>query len=607
MKNIEKNQRLTFGKCNPFLRSMKMSTIHFSLLLFLCSIAALAQPLDHKVVGFISHMGSPLEGAKIALQGTDTVAFSDTMGRYEILAGEGATLRYEYPGMEAQEIIVEDVTYVLNINMRSEIIELEEVTVSENRLSRQEKLQASYLFNKNIIKTAYGYLDSKVSAYNMMIIDEEDLSTAFDLEDVIKRKIASATAIYDSLGGYYIRLRNSSFGFQASRPAGFDIDGFVTTNPPIILPSQIKRIAIIRGPAAYGKYGVAALGGMIIINMKSGQYLRYEEEGQAPYDYAMLRNNLYTGDAVGYDREKRVSSTYEKRIFQTVTAVEARQVYGEELSLFGDKPDFHFYTAAHFLEVLNDEGEYLNILEHVGNRFKDNANILKALAYIYEDSGHLRLAAQTYERIFTLRPKYAQSYRDLANIYNELGKNTQALNILARYKREISGKSTNTKSEIDSIMNVEAYTMLEEVKLNLSDELKGIGNQEIWPIRLLFEWSNAEAEFDIQLVNPANRHYTWSHTLEKNKDLIIDEKQKGYSSKQFYMGSEPFGKWKINLSYYGNKSYDNTYFKVTSFSNYGSYLQTKKVSVYKFSNGNASKNLNILSIPVPMIQNLSKN
>ena len=577
------------------------------LLLFLSSVVGFAQPSEHKVVGFITHFGSPLAGAEITVQGTDVIAISDTSGRYEILANEGDTLTYHYPGMETIEIIVEDVTFVLNISLNSEIIELDEVTVSENRLSRQEKLQAGYLFNKNIIKTAYGYLDSRVSPYNMTIIDEEDLFTAFALEDVIKRKIATATVVLDSLGMYDgIRLRNSAYGFGKSPPAGFDIDGFVTTEPPVIIPSQIKRIAIIRGPAAYGKYGVAALGGMIIVNMKSGQYLRYEEDGQAPYDYAMLRNNLYTGDAVGYDREKRVSSTYEKRIFQTVTAVEARQVYGEELGLFGDKPDFHFYTAAHFLEVLNDEGEYLNILEHVGNRFKDNANILKAQAYIYEDSGHSKLAAQTYERIFTLRPKYAQSYRDLANIYKELGKETQALNILARYKREISGKSTKTKSEIDSIMNVEAYNLLVDGKLNISDELKNKGQHEVWPIRLLFEWSNAEAEFDIQLVNPDKRHYTWSHTLEKNKDLIIDEKQKGYSSKQFYMGSEPFGKWKINLSYYGNKSYDDTYLKVTSFSNYGSYLETKRVSVYKFSNNNRNQNINLFSISTPMTQNLSK-
>ena len=65
--------------------------------------------------------------------------------------------------MKAKEIIVEDVTFVLNINMNSEMIELDEVTVTENKLNRQEKLEASYLFNKNIIKTAYGYLDSRVS------------------------------------------------------------------------------------------------------------------------------------------------------------------------------------------------------------------------------------------------------------------------------------------------------------------------------------------------------------------------------------------------------------------------------------------------------------
>ena len=156
-------------------------------------------------------------------------------------------------------------------------------------------------------------------------------------------------------------------------------------------------------------------------------------------------------------------------------------------------------------------------------------------------------------------------------------------------------------------MNVEARHVVEDVKLSISNELKGIGEHEIWPIRLLFEWSNAEAEFEIQLVNPNNRHYTWNHSLDGNKDFIIDEKLKGYSSKQFYMGSEPYGNWEINIKYFGNKSYENTYFKVTSFSNYGSLLETKKVSVYNFSNSDRNQNQNIMTIPVPMIQNLSKN
>ena len=82
--------------------------------------------------------------------------------------------------------------------------------------------------------------------------------------------------------------------------------------------------------------------------------------------------------------------------------------------------------------------------------------------------------------------------------------------------------------------------------------------------------------------------------------MLLDEKLKGYSSKQFYIDSDAQGQWKVNVNYFGNKSYEDTYVKTTVFYNYGSYSQTQKTYVFKLSTKNVNQNLLNLQSPVPI-------
>ena len=48
-------------------------------------------------------------------------------------------------------------------------------------------------------------------------------------------------------------------------------------------------------------------------------------------------------------------------------------------------------------------------------------------------------------------------------------------------------------------------------------------------VRLIFEWDNSEAEFELEFVNPQGQAYSFIHTYEYNDDQINDEKKRGYS------------------------------------------------------------------------------
>jgi uncharacterized protein YfaP (DUF2135 family) len=100
-------------------------------------------------------------------------------------------------------------------------------------------------------------------------------------------------------------------------------------------------------------------------------------------------------------------------------------------------------------------------------------------------------------------------------------------------------------------------------------------------LRLVFEWDNSEAEFELEFVNPEGQAYSFIHTFEFNSEQIIDEKTRGYSSKEFFIQNLDRRGWLINLTYYGNKSDQPTYFKVTHIENWAKKGQTNKIHVIK--------------------------
>ena len=63
--------------------------------------------------------------------------------------------------------------------------------------------------------------------------------------------------------------------------------------------------------------------------------------------------------------------------------------------------------------------------------------------------------------------------------------------------------------------------------------------------------------------------------------VIIDEKKVGYTSKMFEIEDLGTGDWLINLIYKGNKKNLSSFFKLTTFYNWGKPNEKKVITVYK--------------------------
>ncbi len=209
-----------------------------------------------------------------------------------------------------------------------------------------------------------------------------------------------------------------------------------------------------------------------------------------------------------------------------------------------------------------------------------------------EKAGMKNLALEVYLKVFRLRPAYGQSYRDLANAYYEMGDYNNSLKFYARYveSRKLS-KMTAPSMGIDSIVLTELNQLLKKRSTELEEAHILSDESTIYGTRLLFEWSNTEAEFKIQFVNPQKQYFIWNHTLEENQDRIKDEKIKGYSSEQFFMDENLIGNWQVNLDYLGNKSFDPTYMKATVWTNYGTPFENKKLYFFRLSEQNVNQKI----------------
>ena len=558
-----------------------------TLFFLVCSFQGFSQDIANKISGVVSDMGYPLANVNISIKGTSDGIQTDKNGKYEIEARPRDVLVFSYVGMHDVVIIVEDVTSILNINMVPRVEELDEVIVKQQKKKGQQGLQLDYATNKNIVRTTYGFIDAENAGYAMTTIDGDDLNSgAIDILSALRGKIPGLTveSISSPGGGTelaaFIRGRSSALN---PRPAIFEVDGQIFTSVPTFLSIEnIDRIATLPGLGATAKYGNIAAGGVIIINTK-GSFVMREEGTNKPYDQAKLRNNKFN-QKTALRNLKPVVPNYILEVERTTSIDEALNVYENQKRLYSNSPYFFLDVAKSIKNKYKNQEKADVILFEMKALYAENAEALKALAYVFEADGRYSDALILYKEIFRLRPRYAQSYRDLANMYVLNKEYKKALGLHARYHQLRKMDSiTLTFDGIDAILDLESTNLLARKGAELKIETADISDSDIGGTRVLFEWNNTEAEFELQFVNPDNHYFNWSHTVENESERIFDEKIKGYSCEHFLIDKSLLGKWKINIKYFGNKAYSPTYMKGTVYYDYGTSMERSEVKVFALS------------------------
>ncbi|WP_372945812.1 hypothetical protein, partial [Muriicola sp.] len=404
------------------------------ILCFLCAVMILkAQEKQVTIKGEVSAMDAALVNAEITSQKTGETVKTDSSGKYELRTTAGDMVTFSYPGLSDMEIIVEDVSSVLNVKLNSAVNVLDEVVVEKTKIKSQAQLRQEYNSNKNLINTAFGILDKEITNFSVRIIDKSQLLYGnFDLASLIQFRFAGVRV--ERLGESPFRpkiyLRGSSMGMF---PAIYDVDGLILNEyPDFIMVENIERVAILSGLGLVTKYGGAANGGVVVINTKGANTYRDPRTG-GPYDQALLRNNVYEGNALSKEQAGKNLPDYLQELYASPSERKAMEVYKDQDEMYRISV-YYFLDAFGYFAAKRGNAQFADqIIEDHWHLFQENPVGLKALAYLYQTMGDDQKAHELYKEIFILRPHYAQSYRDLALSYRQIGDIRKAAAMYARY------------------------------------------------------------------------------------------------------------------------------------------------------------------------------
>ncbi|MBT8186600.1 MAG: hypothetical protein KJO73_02830 [Croceitalea sp.] len=610
---------------------------NFTLLLVFVGLIGFSQSTTKQISGLITDGRSPIANVGISIEGSSTNIFSNDQGRYSIEANVGDNIKYAYQGLKTVVIKVEDVTRILNITMVPDVQALDEVTVIGSNRKSQSELALEYPTNSRLIRTAFGYLNADTAPGNIRFLSEEEINpVAICILDLLRNQFAGVKVQGSCLGAFgpgsaagqltnivggsanetgvvglvnenngginsslntgkvFIRGNSSLFN---PRSAIFDVDGQIFNDPPIWLDvKNIKRLAILNNFATAVQYGSAGAGGVIVINT-----ITASPKSDTIFDQARLRNNFVANNIRTQQDVQRNWPSYLEDIYNSSSFEQATQVYDKYASQYASLPYFTLDMQKYFSQRWNEKGYADNIVESNRYLFDGNAVLLKALAYQYQEQGEANKANAAYKQVMKLRPNYAQSYLDLANSYRELGDTQQAAAIYTRYSYLIDEGLLEADSiGVGPIMEREYnnFLLLDKNRLVKGSNAESlyVAEEDIKGTRLVFEWNDSEAEFELQFVNPKKQYFLLKHSLADNSAMIAREKDFGFNTAEYFLDGSLPGLWTVNVNYLGNKSLTPTYLKATVYYNYGTYAQRKETKVFKLALKNVPYELFDISV-----------
>ena len=520
--------------------------------------------------GMTFHKGKPLENVIVVVNEGGNQTKTDKNGRYKIQAKIGDDIFFNYVDMKQAVRRILKSTFVLNVTMESiETEELKNVTVTDykKRLGTQKQLALAYNSNVNIIKTGFGFLNKETVGFGMIILDEKDINPgAENILSVIIGKFPGTT-ICKTKRGTGICMR----GGQAI----YEIDGMIFESAPLFLDvSTIKRIARIAGLAGTMRYGSIAAGGIFIINTKGATMFYGRSERK---DWALAKNNIYKSDAITLEQEKKNRPSYFNELYACTTLIEAKEVYLKYLKNYETSEIYFLDSYAYFSRYWN-KSDYSKGLIRNKKEFSNNStSFLKALAYYLDANGEEEMASELYKKVFIKEPNRCQSYRDLANSYQQIGDINKAIDIYIRYNYLLNQEFlTEDGDDVFDLIGSE-FNMLQRLKrASITPPSSKLTKKEEPEkgVRIVFEWSSENADIALQFVNPKNKFYRWSNI---SKSIAVTS-----SSKQFFINHDMPGKWLVNIMY-KNKDIKPTYMKTTIYTDYGKPTQQQKTQVHRLS------------------------
>ena len=540
--------------------------------------------------------GQALEGAIIKIVGGDTETTTDSKGAYTIEAFPENVLEVSYVGKRSRRFRVGK-QRTLNIIFSDQGDVLKEVVITGKAgvdLPAEEK--EVNLGQHKIQKKRLGYsvetiTDKEISQLDTDVrkavqgqfagieIANDAAQGNVDLSQFLGRH-KNMTILGDQTGLVVIDGVPQALPDDSNRFFDNGVVGLVATGVTShINPDNIASITYLKGLAATNRYGTLGKGGVILITTKSALAGETAKKGEAP----LGTTATYSDNAL--TMESLPDTEYIKALQKHTTIDAAFEEYLIQRQSYGSTPSFYLNVADYFKGWNNIEMT-TRVLSNVSEIAKNDATALRAMAFKMDEIGNKKKALEVYKYIYKIRSLEIQSYRDLALSYAENGDVSNAFNI---YQNIVEGKGNIAvnASGIEESLIKEYQNFIKKYKsaINVSTILpRFLKEPEKLKKRIVLEWNHQDAKFDLQIVNPQKRFFTWEHTDKAAAQRLSQEKRDGFQMEEFFLTEDDKGKWTFNIIYYGKITDDDgspTYMKFTVYDEYGTPQESRDVKVVR--------------------------
>ncbi len=441
------------------------------LLLFAASLL-FSHESNAQVTGRVTDVNQqPLSQVNIIIKETERGTQTDTHGKYAINAKTADTLIFSHIGMQPVKIRVERIPSEINVEMSSMNIELEGVKVEAKRRAgykTQKELLAEYPENKRLIKTSWRIIDKDLSSSFFRIVDGKDLTPVGpDFLTSLKSHCPQMQVVRDDPDYPEVQVLLRQYSLTETNTALFDVDGIIQSSPPTYLSANdIDRIAVLERNAAISRYGPQGAGGVIVVNTKAQTWM--DDMGvNRTYNNRTLMDSLMR-NVTRLESYNPYYPPYIVELQKAKTEKQALAIYADQKKKkrYLNNPYYFLEVYEFFLSNWGNNKKSKELFQHVIDYFSNDIPVLKALAYLQQQYGNYESALLLYLKILKLQFGKAQSHRDVANAYAEIGDFKNALIFYTQYINVIA-QLPNTSFDNygdDQLITTEMINILERNK-----------------------------------------------------------------------------------------------------------------------------------------------
>ncbi len=497
------------------------------------------------VSGTVQDETGPMPGVQVLIKGTSTGTETDFDGKFSITVKKGDVLVYSFIGMKTVEKEITGVN-ALNVTFESDNRQLDEVVVvgygSEAKREVTGAVSAEYIESEEEV--------------------EEVLEETPGVSVVSKIQVRGVSSISTTTEPLYV------------------IDGVPMDKNPNLNPEEINSLYMLKDEEGSKVYGSRGSNGVVVITTKSAgsEKIKKIEEFEA-----MVEQKI---ELKGWNPD----TPYLKELKKIKYDNEAFNTYITLRNKYSNSPSFYI-DVADFFKERNQKEKAIQVLSNVAEIELDNYELLRSLAYKFEEYKMYHAAIHMYKQIVELRPEDIQSYRDLALAYEDAGAYQKALDLLYKIVNgELVEKDESRRYEgIESIALFEFNKILSKYKdkLQLAHIDKRFIKAVSLDLKVVIDWNHNDTDIDLWVIDPNDEKCFYKHKKTKIGGLITEDMTEGFGPEAFLLKKAILGKYTIKVKYYASsqqKISGPTALKLTIYKNYGKSNESKEVKVIRLEN-----------------------